>query len=319
MPIYNVEKYVDAAIKSILNQKFQGIELILINDGSTDNSLQVMKRYESNDNVKVISQKNCGLGNARNRGYREANGKYLLFMDADDLLLPDFLSEMYMVIENTNADVLMYSYEILGNNTITSQVKCINVEIYDKNAVMQDLMKGHVPPMAWGYFVKRGSLRDDSPFYENTFFEDEVSTAKIFYFCRTFVKVGFNRPPYLYRKRQGSIMSKYLQSPNKQHVESYFSVFKSAKEFYLLSGIDKREVDVWLFSILAGVYLRVVNSSAFTNSIDSLAVYKSDLIDMYSQLEVGDFRTAIQIRMVKKPRLRKLVMRCSKIIRKNLF
>ncbi len=88
IPVYNSEKYLEAAICSILNQTYKNIELIIVDDGSADNSLAVSKRFEG-ERVKVFHQQNKGASAARNKGLAEANGVYIQFLDADDLISPD--------------------------------------------------------------------------------------------------------------------------------------------------------------------------------------------------------------------------------------
>ncbi|MEG0268194.1 MAG: glycosyltransferase, partial [Carnobacterium sp.] len=87
MPIYNVEKQLEKAIESVLNQTYRNIELILVNDGSPDNSIQICRYYEEiDDRVCVINQKNAGAGYARNAGLAQSSGQYIYFIDPDDYI-----------------------------------------------------------------------------------------------------------------------------------------------------------------------------------------------------------------------------------------
>ena len=89
MPIYNCEKYLKRSIESVLNQTYKNLELILINDGSTDNSLKVCREYErKDDRVQVIDKKNGGVSSSRNAGFKIATGEYVTFVDADDWIEP---------------------------------------------------------------------------------------------------------------------------------------------------------------------------------------------------------------------------------------
>ncbi len=110
IPVFNVEKYLEECINSILAQTLNDIEIICINDGSTDNSLNILKSYAENySNVKVIDQLNGGLSCARNRGLQEATGEYVYFMDSDDLLTSFALSELYLICKEKNLDILYFS------------------------------------------------------------------------------------------------------------------------------------------------------------------------------------------------------------------
>ena len=109
MPIYNAEKYLKESIRSVLSQTFSDLELILVNDGSTDNSLSLCIDYaKSDERIKVINQKNAGVSAARNKGIVYARGEYLTFLDSDDALLPDFLQKAYQSAQYTKAEVSVF-------------------------------------------------------------------------------------------------------------------------------------------------------------------------------------------------------------------
>ena len=94
VPVYNVEKYLDRCIKSILNQKYQDMEIILINDGSTDNSLAICEKYREQDSrIIIINKANQGLSAARNDGVAAASGEYIMFIDSDDYIDDSLVSE----------------------------------------------------------------------------------------------------------------------------------------------------------------------------------------------------------------------------------
>lgn len=110
IPVFNVEKYLEECLDSILNQSFTNIEIICVDDGSNDSSLDILKRYAKNDSrIKIISQNNNGVGNARNMGLEIAKGKYIYFIDADDFLYSDGLKEMYHQSELKNLDLLKFN------------------------------------------------------------------------------------------------------------------------------------------------------------------------------------------------------------------
>lgn len=95
IPIYNSEKFLSRAIESVVNQTYENIEIILINDGSTDNSLEVCKEYEEKDKrIKVINKKNSGVSDTRNYGIENSTGQYIMFMDSDDYIDKDMIKDM---------------------------------------------------------------------------------------------------------------------------------------------------------------------------------------------------------------------------------
>ena len=116
IPVYNVENYLKECIESILNQTLQNIEIICVDDGSKDKSLDILKQYASQyKNITIISQHNKGAGIARNIGLRHASGKYILFFDSDDYMSPQTLEILYNKAENDNADI------VIGKSRIYNQ------------------------------------------------------------------------------------------------------------------------------------------------------------------------------------------------------
>lgn len=111
IPIYNCEKYIEQCMESILSQNEQDLEVICIDDGSTDSSLDLLKKYAAEDfRVKVYSQNNAGAGKARNRGIDISRGKFLLFLDGDDYYVPESLSIMKSLTELSSADMIVCDY-----------------------------------------------------------------------------------------------------------------------------------------------------------------------------------------------------------------
>lgn len=117
-PVYNTEKYLPECLDSIFAQTMPDIELICVDDGSTDNSLNILKDYQKkHKNLKVISQKNLFAGTARNTGIDNATGKDICFWDSDDIFEPDALEKLYSQAEKTKADITICRSRAINNNT----------------------------------------------------------------------------------------------------------------------------------------------------------------------------------------------------------
>lgn len=112
IPVYNVEKYLDECLKSVINQTFEDYEIIIINDGSTDNSLNICNRYaENNKKIRIFNQKNQGLAAARNNGVEKTNGEFIVFLDSDDYLANNLcLKKMAESIKN-DTELLIYGFK----------------------------------------------------------------------------------------------------------------------------------------------------------------------------------------------------------------
>ncbi|MDO5564038.1 MAG: glycosyltransferase [Eubacteriales bacterium] len=137
VPIYNREKFLDKCINSLINQTYNNIEILLIDDGSKDNSFFVCKKYASIDNrIVLIKKENGGVQSARNKGIESASGKYLTFVDADDYVSKNFISNFITKYEEENSDVVLCGYKkvsffeneynIIDERNITTNLKIPN-------------------------------------------------------------------------------------------------------------------------------------------------------------------------------------------------
>lgn len=117
VPNYNAEKYIDRCLDSIINQKFDSFEIIVVDDGSTDRSISIVTGYcKKYSAIKLIKQENMNASIARNRGMEYANGEYLLFLDSDDVLFPNALSRMLSIIESDKSDLVIGNFQKINEN-----------------------------------------------------------------------------------------------------------------------------------------------------------------------------------------------------------
>lgn len=124
IPIFNVEKYLSECLDSVINQTYRFLEIILLDDGSTDSSGKICDEYKKNDiRIKVIHQDNHGAGHARNIGLSKASGKYIIFLDSDDYWELDALEKLVNVAENDNLDVVVFSAKAFYDGVKKKKVK----------------------------------------------------------------------------------------------------------------------------------------------------------------------------------------------------
>ena len=132
IPVYNAEKYLKRCLDSIVNQTFKDIEILCINDGSTDNSLNILNEYAKNDSrIRIINQDNQGVSITRNNGIKAATSKYISFVDSDDYISLDFLEYLIYYIEKYNADIAYCSLSTVRNDEIRCYYQVDNVKVYD--------------------------------------------------------------------------------------------------------------------------------------------------------------------------------------------
>ena len=130
VPVYNVEKYLKRCIDSILNQSFTNFELILVDDGSTDNSGKIIDEYAIKDErIKVIHKENGGQGSARNRGLDIAKGNYIGFVDSDDWIHKDMYKCMYKIINEDNTDIVQVGHNMVEEYTKDKRCNINNLNI----------------------------------------------------------------------------------------------------------------------------------------------------------------------------------------------
>ena len=131
IPIYNAEKFIARCIESLLQQTLTEIEIICINDGSTDNSLNILESYKKNDSrIKIINKENDGVSAARNKGIIESTSKYIMFVDADDYVLPKMCQKLYEYAEKSDTDIVQCQHI----NLVYGQIKLLSDKPVSKKA-----------------------------------------------------------------------------------------------------------------------------------------------------------------------------------------
>lgn len=211
MPIYNGEKYLKRSIESVLNQSHQDIELILINDGSRDRSLNICKKYKKQDNrVVLIDIPNSGPGYARNKGLDQARGDYISFLDADDWLKSDTLATLLLVARQKKYDIVSSNHFRVDKKITVSKNSYKTSEINKKEGKNYHKFKtsssfGYV----WGKLYKTSFIRQNNIRFteeKKAFLEDNLFNLKaISYRPRYYV---LNEPLYYYNVSDDSISNK---------------------------------------------------------------------------------------------------------------
>ena len=147
IPVYNVEKYLPKCLDSIVNQTYKNIEIICINDGSTDNSLKILEEYAQKDErIKIINQENQGVSVARNVGIDNATGDYILFVDSDDWIDRDTCKILKIELENEYYDLIIFNHSVvtkkstrptkyIGGNKFAFWAACYKTSIIKNNNI----------------------------------------------------------------------------------------------------------------------------------------------------------------------------------------
>ena len=207
IPVYNVEKYLSACMESIIHQTYKNLEIILVNDGSTDSCPQICEEYAAKDNrIKVIHKKNEGSAEARNEGLKLVTGDFVGFVDSDDFLSKDFYKTLIYLLEKNNADIVECGfYEFNNTNKIENNPVTKNLleEIFDTENAMKAIMEGPLSVVIWNKLYKKELLQDIN-FPTGKYIDDVFWTYKVFGNAKKIVKI--KEKLYFYRQQAGSIM-----------------------------------------------------------------------------------------------------------------
>lgn len=205
VPVYNVEKYLNRCLDSISLQTYKNIEIILVDDGTQDNSGAICDTWSDKDpRVTVIHQKNGGLSNARNSGIAKANGEYLVFVDSDDIVAHNMVERLVILLEGEHADIAICGvYHIFDESRISFDTEEASVKVFDRRSAIKELWyQKSFLPSAWGKIYKR-QLFDTSRFTEGILFEDIDLMHELFWKSRKIVYAEL--PLYGYVHRENSI------------------------------------------------------------------------------------------------------------------
>ena len=236
--MYNVEKYISQCIESCLAQTYSNIEVIVVDDGSPDKSGEIAELFSQQDSrIKVIHQKNGGLGAGRNTGIEAAHGDYICFLDADDYLMPDFVEYMLHLIESTNAEMAF------SRNCFTSsdkkQVRFDSFSIISGRDAMVDFFYPYIQLGVWNKIFKMDFIRK-----HGLKFIPELTTGEGLQFITNaaslaqYVGVG-NRKVYVYRTNNpGSATTK--ANVEKQGIGSIKTMNYIKEHLQLVSKKEKQ-------------------------------------------------------------------------------
>lgn len=250
VPVYNVENYIDRCLNSLVNQTLHDIEIIVVNDGSTDNSINIIKKYQNEyaNKVKCVEKENGGLSDARNYGMKFATGDYIAFLDSDDYVDTTIYEKMYNKAVEENCDFVecdfIWKY---GNNEVKDYG-----EIYKNKHEM--LEKARV--VAWNKLIKRDLIvRAGIEFPKGLRYED----VEFFYKLLPFIgKFGFVKEYLIYYvQRENSIAN-----TQNERTKEMFTVLDNVLNYYRENGLYeeyKTELEyTYTRVLLCSSFLRIV-------------------------------------------------------------
>ncbi|EIY5761567.1 glycosyltransferase family 2 protein, partial [Enterococcus faecalis] len=207
IPVYNVEKYVEKCLDSVINQTYQNLEIIIVNDGSTDNSLSVCQKKKLSDSrIKLINKENGGLSSARNAGIECAQGEFICFIDSDDWIELDYIEVLLNGMENTNVDIsVIQMIKVKDFNKIAFQSESqTKWDIFERETAMRELFSSNLIGYSANNKLYRISLFKSIRYPEGMLMEDKGTTYRL---IDSSTKVAVNgSTKYHYYLRDNSIL-----------------------------------------------------------------------------------------------------------------
>lgn len=238
VPVYNVEKYLKDCVESIITQSYTKIQIILVDDGSTDKSGNICDQLLKQDNrIQVIHKKNEGLSIARNTGIEVAMGKYICFVDSDDLINKYFIEILYKACKENDCKMSMCNYFKFYNNDELKNIKNnkdkeIDLKIESRISLLEGIyINNHIRNIIAVNKLYLKELFSDIKYTENKLHEDEFTTYKLIYKCDKIAIVDTDL--YYYRQSPNSIMRKQFNIKRLDYIEALeerMSFYKEKKE-----------------------------------------------------------------------------------------
>lgn len=270
VPVYNVEKYINKCVNSILEQTFTDFEIILVDDGSPDNCPAICDEYAKKDaRVKVIHKKNGGLINARKSGLEIAGGEYIGFVDGDDWIEPDTYENFAKMIKKYAPDIVLSDFYFDNGKELANSTQLFEQEFYDKSALKEKLYpkmlfsgiyyKFGVNPCCWSKVYKKELIEKNLPQVEGRIKmgEDAAFTYPCLLDAESAATV--KKPSYHYIQNPQSMTNSY----NKDLKDIIFLPYERIKEKCRECGIDLGKQPDYYLLYLANLLIR--NETAVTN------------------------------------------------------
>ena len=253
VPIYNTEAYLEECLENLIHQTLKDIEILCIDDGSTDGSLQILERYACLDSrIKIFKQNNLGPGAARNIGLEQATGDYLMFCDSDDVYNLHACKEMHQAMINNSVDLVMCDIDVVSNNIKDKRFEDESAyhTLYHKGTLrLTPWAKRKVPVPLWGKLFKMELIKKYCLSCPAIFRGDDTAFSWK-YLSISKKAYGIDKKLYQYRLRENSIMGKFFTLKETQQFFDYLPVFQNVINF--LNKNNLLEKNLWVLESMTG-------------------------------------------------------------------
>ena len=303
VPVYNAEKVISRCLNYLINQTYKNIEIICVNDGSKDNSLQILNEYEQKDNrIVVLNQKNFGVAKARNFGISKMTGKYLMFCDADDFYELNMVEKMVSVIETQNVD-----FAFCNVNRIDFLTNKIKNNLIDKNVLgFNNIVKENFSKYQyelWNKIFKKQLIDEYNITYPVKYEHDDVIFFIKYFICSKF-SYGIEENLYNYYFNDSeSLMGKIHQCKNFAHEFDFIFVFDGLYDF-LKKNTDEKTVQYFI-NFQFNMFKYYYDNLFFKNRLKAIfyyfkQVYKNRIYEVMKKILLFIFKNIFCIRKINK-------------------
>lgn len=250
VPAYNVEKYIDECLKSLLSQTYKDIEIIVVNDGSTDKTEDVIKKYLLEySNIIYVYQENKGVSEARNLGLKKANGEFIYYIDPDDYIEKETLELMHKKMVETNSDIVICGHKSFYDDKDETEYKLYNVkedEVYNNEYCIDLMLNYEMRGYVWDKLFKKKDLIENNFLFESgRYIQDWFPIFKQIYLAKRITFI--NKPLYNYRLRESSTVHK----KNKKLLDDFCYAFDNINNFIINNNIKTKEKSILNFRVNA--------------------------------------------------------------------
>ena len=280
VPVYGVEKYIDKCLNSLVKQSLKEIEIIVVNDGTKDNSQKIIDKYVKKypDKIKSYIKENGGQGSARNYGLKKATGEYIGYVDSDDFVEKDMYKKLYNKAKENNYDIV-----VCGNYNVSEdyQNKNIDAFINNYNTDLENIFFGKMA--VWNKIYKRDILiKNKLEFKEKVWYEDLAFTLKAIMNSNTFAFI--DEPLYDYLIREGSTMNNSNVQRNLEILDAFNDILSyiqhNKKEEYF-SKIEFLAIDHIYISAIVRVLKAEADDKVKRETINKLIDYMNKKFPNY--------------------------------------
>ena len=287
IPVYGVEKYIDKCLNSLVKQSLKEIEIIVVNDGTKDNSQEIIDKYVKKypDKVKSFIKENGGQGSARNYGLEKANGEYIGYVDGDDFIEKDMYKKLYNKAKELNYDIV-----VCGNYNVSEDYKTRNIDVFinNYNTDLENILFGKMA--VWNKIYKKDILINNKlEFKQKVWYEDLAFTLKAIINSNSYAFV--DEPLYDYLIREGSTMNNSNVKRNLEILEAFDDILlyiKQNKKEEYLNKIEFLAIDHIYISAIVRVLRAKADNNIKKETIDRLINYMSENFPNYKRNEYNN-------------------------------